>query len=264
MKSTTNCPLCKSSRTSAVPGADKSKFNYKSCTNCGLIYVPNIASKKKLYKSYDGGLLKSFRRKILSRFRNFDSFGNFSNFIKKADKITAIVDKNIDKKKQLKLLDIGCNKGFLLHSALQKNWDAYGVELVPELLIPFKKKYTEMENKIFIGGFEDVYKNFEDNYFDVVTAIDVIEHFEDPRESLKNIYNVLSPGGIFVIQTPDSQSDNAKQAGPKWGALKPLEHLFLFNKENYSTLANDVGFSEIKFFKPFEEADGNFVAISKK
>lgn len=266
MKSTTNCPLCKSPRTSLFIEHEKEKHRYKSCSKCGLIYVQARSSANELYKSYNGGWLKSLRRNLFSRFRKFDSFGNFEDFMKKADKITALIDKHKNKRQSepIKILDIGCNKGFLLHSAINKNWDPFGIELVPELLIPFKQKHKTITHQLYTGSFDDLYKNFKKNSFDVITAIDVIEHFDNPRQSLKRMHQILKPGGMLLIQTPDSKSKNAKKTSKEWGALKPLEHLFLFNKQNYHELVEEIGFINTRFFKSFEEADGNFVAISKK
>jgi 2-polyprenyl-3-methyl-5-hydroxy-6-metoxy-1,4-benzoquinol methylase len=277
MEHITVCPLCKSPKTGAYCTIEKVDNGYLACSKCGLIYVSKIAPSDELYKSYNGGWFKALRRNLFARFRSFDSYGDFKDFMKKADKITTLIEKEISTKgatvrsnknastgTNVRLLDIGCNKGFLLHSAIQKGWDVHGVELVPELLIPFRKKHKRTGSKLFTGRFDDTHKNFKKNYFDVITAIDVVEHFEDPKKSIKKIYDILRPGGLLVIQTPDSNCPKAKVSGAKWGALKPLEHLFIFNKKNYERIIQDIGFSKTDFFKPFEKSDGNFVAVSRK
>jgi SAM-dependent methyltransferase len=42
--------------------------------------------------------------------------------------------------------------------------------------------------------------------FDVVTAIEVIEHIESPIGFLRNVGRLLAPGGIAVITTPNVDS----------------------------------------------------------
>ena len=42
--------------------------------------------------------------------------------------------------------------------------------------------------------------------FDLVTAIEVIEHVENPIGFLRNIGNMLVPGGIAVLTTPNVDS----------------------------------------------------------
>jgi hypothetical protein len=40
--------------------------------------------------------------------------------------------------------------------------------------------------------------------------------------------------------------------------------LHIFNATNLEIFAKQPGFAEIKFFAPFEEADGNLVAVMRK
>jgi SAM-dependent methyltransferase len=109
-----------------------------------------------------------------------------------------------------------------------------------------------------------VQANFPDDAFEVISAIDVIEHFEEPRRDLSSIYRILKPGGLFLAQTPDGAAPQAQELKERWGALKPLEHLHIFNSTNLEMFAKQLGFAEIKFFPPFEEADGNLVAVMRK
>ncbi|MGC9107252.1 MAG: class I SAM-dependent methyltransferase [Infirmifilum sp.] len=44
---------------------------------------------------------------------------------------------------------------------------------------------------------------FSDNYFDIVTMIDVIEHLYDPDYAISEVRKVLKPGGFAVISTPN-------------------------------------------------------------
>jgi SAM-dependent methyltransferase len=44
---------------------------------------------------------------------------------------------------------------------------------------------------------------FPDQTFDVVFADNVMEHVEDPRAVLREVYRVLKPGGVFLAKTPN-------------------------------------------------------------
>jgi SAM-dependent methyltransferase len=44
---------------------------------------------------------------------------------------------------------------------------------------------------------------FSDNRFALVTCIETIEHLEDFRELVREIYRVLQPGGLAVFSTPN-------------------------------------------------------------
>jgi 2-polyprenyl-3-methyl-5-hydroxy-6-metoxy-1,4-benzoquinol methylase len=240
-------------------------FDHIRCANCQLIYVESIAESEELYRSYDGGSFKSFRRKLMAPFRSFTSLKNFKYNIDRANRIFDYSLKYFTgNSEKPTLLDIGCNKGFLLSVAADNNWDIYGVEIVPELIIPFKKKYREFREQIYSGGFEDNYSRFREGMFDTITAIDVIEHFEDPVGDMSRIYEILKPGGNFLIQTPDGDCQQAKELKEKWGALKPLQHLQIFSRKNLEIFSKQLGYKSIEFSEPFEDADGNFVAVMTK
>jgi SAM-dependent methyltransferase len=239
--------------------------DYLHCSRCGLVFVDNIKPPAKLYHAYDGGRLKAWRRKLVAPFRGFTHVRNFDKSMARANKIFNFVAANYaNQQVKPNWLDIGCNKGFLLAAAMAQDWQVYGVELVPELMIPFQRKFKQFANNIFSKRFIDVQAQFPDNTFDVISAIDVIEHFEEPRRDMHSIYRLLKSGGLFVAQTPDGAAPQARDLKERWGALKPLEHLHIFNSTNLERLAKQLGFAEIKFFPPFEEADGNLVAVMRK
>jgi len=250
-----NCFLCRDKNVQPYG-------EYLKCSSCGLIFVPDIAPSTKLLKSYTGGWFKSFRRKLLGNFRRFESWGQYKEFMQKAYKIRNMVESVVDNKKQINILDIGCNKGFFLSACIERGWNVHGIELVGELLIPFKNKYKDAADNIHIGRFEDIHHKLNKGYFDVITAIDVVEHFEFPMESMKAIKQLLKPDGVIIVQTPDSNGMLSKQRGVKWGALKPMEHLFIFNKGNYTQLMQKAGFIITHTYPAFDDADGNFVAVS--
>jgi len=238
---------------------------YLECVQCGLIYVDKLLKTDVLYKAYSGNFLKSLRRRIVSPFRKLK---NYKNYEQQKQRAEDIIDFSITQVKsnseKMNYLDIGCNRGFNLAAAHEQGLNVYGIELVPELIRPFVNTYPQYKEQIFSERFEDAKRNFSKESMDLITGIDVVEHFEDVVNDLQGIYEILKLGGIVVFQTPDIACSRAKNEKYHWGALKPLEHLHLFSGENLETLVKRIGFSNYSLHKEFEEADGNFVAVMYK
>jgi len=51
---------------------------------------------------------------------------------------------------------------------------------------------------------------YADASFDVVTATEVIEHLENYREILREIYRVLNPAGVCILSTPNILNLNSR------------------------------------------------------
>ncbi|HVZ81127.1 MAG TPA: class I SAM-dependent methyltransferase [bacterium] len=246
-----------------VPYAKVEDHDYLKCPGCGLVYVDVIEPPDKLYGSYDGGGFKSLRRKLFMPFRSFQGAKNFERSMERARRVFDQVMRNSACPAGV-FLDIGCNKGFLLAAAAEKGWDVHGVELVPELTIPFKKQYPQFADQVHSTGFGEAQTSFKAGMFDAISAIDVIEHFEDPRKDMSRIFEMLAPQGLLLVQTPDTQDPLAMERRENWGALKPREHLHLFSRHNLERFAKELGYREMKIVEAFDQEDGNFAAVLKK
>lgn len=62
-------------------------------------------------------------------------------------------------------------------------------------------------NKVFQYDLGDVLRlPYEDNSFDKIISLGVIEHFRDNLIIMKEMYRVLKPNGIVVLMTPNRYS----------------------------------------------------------
>lgn len=102
-------------------------------------------------------------------------------------------------KKGDSLLDTGTGRAEMLNAFRAIGVKAVGCDLEapPTGMTNFEVKEFDMTKELF---------PYEDNRFDVVFSKSVLEHIYDPKNYLREIYRILSPGGVFVFFTPDWRS----------------------------------------------------------
>ncbi|MEK7463115.1 MAG: class I SAM-dependent methyltransferase [Patescibacteria group bacterium] len=202
------------------------KYNdiYK-CFSCGIYFI----DRDKLAIDFD----RYYSGQCLDNDYIEDEMGRRKAFNK-----ALVVIKNIQREKNIKLLDIGCGPGFFLAEAQKNGFEVYGLE--PSLEgCGFARKNLKLKN-IVCGSAINLDGNFHGN-FDVISAFDVIEHVLDPIQFLKNINKKLNPEGLVVITTPLIDSLFAKLLGNKWYALIP-SHLTYFTGNSFEDICESLGF----------------------
>ncbi len=102
-------------------------------------------------------------------------------------------------KKDCRILDIGCQSGDLCHELTQNGHEAYGVDVVEELIAEAHRRFPQ--NNFKCADCENGLP-FENNFFDVVWAGDIIEHIHFTDVFTNEINRVLKIGGFFVLSTP--------------------------------------------------------------
>ena len=108
--------------------------------------------------------------------------------------VTDII-KNINDHNNLSLLDIGCGNGHLLKDSCQYVNKAVGIE-------KFDYSKPKFDNIINIDIFDNT---FEDNSFDIITFLDVMEHIEDENKFLQEVKRLIKYNGTIIITVPAYQ-----------------------------------------------------------
>lgn len=98
-----------------------------------------------------------------------------------------------------KVLDIGCGGGFLSNALGKSGHEVYGIDMSEESLKVAKKHDTTNTVKYQYANAYSL--PFPDQSFDVVCAMDFLEHVEDPQKVIAEASRVLKPGGIFFFHT---------------------------------------------------------------
>ncbi|HOL34558.1 MAG TPA: class I SAM-dependent methyltransferase [bacterium] len=221
------------------------KYIARRCKRCDVIFCPPASNLTNLYdeKYFFQWYIKSYfkRKRYLQKL--------FSNIEKK---ITL---------PRGNLLDIGCGTGIFLELAKKRNFNITGLDISPFAVEHCKKR-----------GFDVIYGDirqakFIDNYFDIVTMLDVIAHVDYPLEYLKSVNKILKDNGLIIIKTPVHSmflfhiANLLKFTGKSKSLLHIPAQIFHFNFRSIRNLLFLAGFESVCVIQT-RDLPGFFLSLS--
>jgi GT2 family glycosyltransferase len=137
---------------------------------------------------------------------------------------------------EIDMLEVGCSYGFLMDmAAVLFGWDVSGVD--PRACA--REGARELERKIFNVRLEDA--QF-DRQFDVIAAVQLIEHIHKPFAFADRISDLTAEDGLVILTTPDA---SVEDLGPEYA---PGEHHIIFSRKGLASLLSGAGLSHYHFF----------------
>jgi len=101
--------------------------------------------------------------------------------------------------KRCRVLDIGCGGGFLSNYLGQQGHEVTGLDASEDAL-GIATAHDPTASVRYVRG-EALELPFNDASFDVVCAMDFLEHVEDPERAIAEAARVLKPSGMFFFHT---------------------------------------------------------------
>src|SRR3546814_167588 len=141
-----------------------------------------------------------------------------------------------------KLLDVGAGSGILVEQAIEMGFDAAGVE--PSQDLQHRAAGLNLGVRLGVLPHPEL-----PGPFDVVTAIDVIEHVPAPVRLIEEIAAVMSDDGIAVIVTPDRKSIAARLMGWKWWHYR-IAHVGYFDPRTLTQALSLAGLMVVELHRP--------------
>jgi len=237
------CPLCRRSASTIlyfsvdynhkIPG----RFRYVQCRHCGLVYEnprPVPGNLMALYPERYGNPGCLTQQDLESKID--------SAVIRKR---AALVDSHGSGGT---LFDIGCGSGFFLAYMQRRGWGVSGIE-------PAAEHVRFAQNRLGIKSITQAQwpeGAGVDSPVQVVTLFHVIEHLLDPVKSIEKTREILMPGGLLVVETPNVGSLPAKLFGKRWVTLDAPRHVNLFSADTLRQCIHRAGFDtlELVTFSP--------------
>lgn len=170
-----------------------------------------------------------------------------------------MVKPTIEKYNNCKLLDIGCGWEAKLLKSIE-NYIDYGVG------IDFKPPKLKTEKLETIESVLEKELPFENESFDVVTMLAILEHLSYPEDILKEIHRVLKKDGRLIITVPSKIAKPILEfLSYKMHVIDRLEiedHKKYYNKKDIFEAAEISNFI-VEKHKYFQLGCNNFAILKK-
>jgi 2-polyprenyl-3-methyl-5-hydroxy-6-metoxy-1,4-benzoquinol methylase len=161
--------------------------------------------------------------------------------------VTANAIKRYSQNDQPRVLDFGAADGRTLLElrSLIGCGNFTGIEYSKELLHHADHLSTHIH--ILFGDVNKLPKSIKNQRFDVVIALAILEHLPDPIVAVREAFNVLNSGGLFIATSPN----------PTWDQISEFlkgglgdHHVSPMTKSKMVQIVEEAGF-ELVEFQPF-------------
>lgn len=140
----------------------------------------------------------------------------------------------------IRIADIGCGYGLFLDACRNLGYaNSEGVEQ-GSVFVDYARKELGLRD-IVCGDLFDYLESKDDEYFDVVTAFNIIEHVkkEKVQDLLGLIYRKMKRGGMFIMEVPNADSPLGIHT-----YFSDLTHEFAFSKKLGLAILRLAGFKD--------------------
>lgn len=238
------CPVCFSTEVSSLTQLQKQVI--RRCHRCKCRYLASFPDDEELEKLY-----------------NSDYFASHQATEKgyATGEMTAAARKTNEKRMNIlrraapgdaRVLEVGAGTG-LFGDFVAKEFDYVGIDLSEDAVREARQRGLEVY-RASLASFVNT-----GPHFDAVTLFHVFEHLPDPHDALSRIKELLKPGGIAVIITPDTESMLCAISGDRWVSYKFPEHLILYSRSALIELLEHSGFEIVSAAGDYEYCHHDFL-----
>ena len=158
--------------------------------------------------------------------------------------------------------DLGCGNGNLLYSLSSKIKTGVGVDL--------RTKSIKKGNISLIKSDIEKKLKLKTNNFDIVLALAVLEHLNNPENLVKEAFRILKRNGTLIITTPSKLSKPIleflafKTNFSPSARIEMQDHKMYYDKEHLWTMLVRAGFNPINIKLKYHKFGLNLFSIINK
>ena len=215
------------------------EFSFVRCPTCGLVRLnprPDVSELGRIYPP------DYYAYNLVSEHAGSDRRPRLTDRLKMLiyqRRVMALL-KRLAKPGRIRILDVGCADGRLLDwykaSPAGDRLETHGIEMSERPAEIARRR----GHRVVTGRFE-IDEELKPGSFDLILALHVIEHVDDPKRFAQRAADLLAPGGLFVLTTPNWDSADARRFRGHWGGNHFPRHWTLYDERALLGLAGLVG-----------------------
>lgn len=217
------CPACRHENLTSCPDSP----DFATCERCGTLasLVPE-GSYQTGYYFHDPAADRSARR------RSALQIGYLEDLLPYLPGMPRRLERG------LRVLEVGCAKGFFVERLIERGVDAHGVDFSEPAIAAAAER--GLGDRCRVGDARE--SSDSDPSFDLVCAFELLEHFDQPETFLRAAASAVRPGGWIVGTTPNADSHWRKRLGAGWhGYAIPQFHRMYLGDAGFRELGRRVG-----------------------
>ena len=217
------CPVCGSIRFRVVYRVDghhrrdlRPEVTIAKCADCGTAYLNDAVHsfQEDLYAYYE-----RFAGRSMEELVSPLTLASYHRVLRKLRKHCVLQS----------ILDVGCGKGEFVWAALGQGYEVEGLELSAEAVS------VALSNALPVKQQDLFSSELDARRWSAITMFEVLEHVDQPMSMIKRVTDLLEPGGILYLTTPNYNSLDRLGLGPNWHVFHP-EHITYFSTHGLALL----------------------------
>ncbi len=211
-----SCPVCCSTRSRVVYRVDahhrrdlRPEITIIKCAECSTTYLNEAdhSFQEDLYAYYE-----RFAGRSMEELVSPLTLASYSRVLRKLRKNCNLQT----------ILDVGCGKGEFVWAALGQGCAIEGLELSIEAVSIARSLGLPVQQRNLFSS------QLDSRRWSAITMFEVLEHVDQPMAMINRATDLLEPGGILYLTTPNYNSLDRLVLGAQWEVFHP-EHITYFS-----------------------------------
>ncbi|MDO8412259.1 MAG: class I SAM-dependent methyltransferase [Gallionellaceae bacterium] len=225
---------------SPIPYIADGHWVFVGCGDCTTRFHQRILAPEWVQRCYSEWVTQEAMEKFLAPQNtpqtHFNKARQHVSHVLRLEKLT----RQIREGDTVRVLDFGCGWGEFLVMCARFGLNGYGIDFAPD-----RRKQGQVS---IFSGIEDLQNGTPNRgmgFFHAITMFEVLEHLADPLAVLQSLNDLIMPGGVLILETPDCTGVQGIQTIQDYRAIHPLSHINSFTPKSLRTIAGYAGFSPI-------------------